>query len=368
MPTLTDAAREFRARLAAIRQGHPQVGWYPYDTLANTAHLDRLLGADSFGRLHHLLEGGRCADIGTGDGDLAFLLEHLGYAVDPVDNTASSNHGDQGFETLRAALGSRLTLHNLDLDRTISYPHDDYQLVFLLGVLYHLKNPFLVLDELARRSRYLILSTRIMRRLPSSSKNLSDQSVAYLVDADELNDDDSNFWIFTETSLARLLRRCHWKLEHRVTLNSNSKSDPVSADRDERIFCLARSHYALKHLDRLTGWRPAEGSAGWRWVEPRFAFQIDDPGMSAKPCRLDLIVYLPEHWFGGGSSVTLQLEANGQTLQPLTWTSGGQQRLRLELPTSRSGTWQCSGRVTHRGIAPEALLGLGLVIGRCELE
>jgi len=49
-------------------------------------------------------------------------------------------------------------------DRPFTLPHDAYDVVLFLGILYHLRNPFYVLEELARRTTHLLLSTRIARR------------------------------------------------------------------------------------------------------------------------------------------------------------------------------------------------------------
>ncbi len=360
MTTLGEDAAAFRRRLAEIRAGAPGVPWYPYDTLANTQQIDKLMGTEGVEQLRGLLASGRCADIGTGDGDFAFLLEHWGCAVDAIDNASSNNNGSGGFEALRAALGSRLALHDLDLERTLSYPSAEYEVVFLLGVLYHLKSPFLVLDELARRSRYLVLSTRLMRTLPGGAE-VGGESVAYLVDADELNGDDSNFWIFTRPALERLLKRSHWRVLRSLELPGLQGSDPVAADRDERVFCFAESHFGMRHLEDLSGWRAAEGGAGWRWVEPEFSFGIRGAGR-----RLEMTVYLPEVWFAGGAgSLSLSLVVGGVALGEREWTGGGKWEVVWELPVAESGRWRVEGRVTHRGMGDS--MGLGLVMGKCEV-
>ncbi len=40
---------------------------------------------------------------------------------------------------------------------------ETYQLVFMMDILYHLNNPFYVLEQLSKSAKYAIPSTRIMR-------------------------------------------------------------------------------------------------------------------------------------------------------------------------------------------------------------
>jgi hypothetical protein len=71
-------------------------------------------------------------------------------------------------------------------------------LVFCLGILYHLKNPLYVLERLAEVSSYLFLSTRIARQFSANGSSLAAIPAAYLLAADESNNDATNVWIFTD--------------------------------------------------------------------------------------------------------------------------------------------------------------------------
>ena len=112
--------------------------------------------------------------------------------------------------------------------------------MFFLGLLYHLKNPFYVLEALAQRAELCFLSTRVARQAPDGTP-LREQPVAYLLDPAEANDDATNFWIFSETGLKRLFARTGWEVVEFTTVGCADGSEPARADRDERAFALLRS-------------------------------------------------------------------------------------------------------------------------------
>ncbi len=71
-----------------------------------------------------------------------------------------------GVWALKEALKSPLRIQATDIDTHPNFPAPHYGFTLMLGVLYHLKNPYLVLEELARRSDYIFLSTRIAQLAP----------------------------------------------------------------------------------------------------------------------------------------------------------------------------------------------------------
>ena len=59
----------------------------------------------------------------------------------------------------------------------------------------------------------ILISTRIARYTKEdSSYFVRDKSLVYLIDAGECNNNSTNYWIFTETSLRKMLRRTGWEL------------------------------------------------------------------------------------------------------------------------------------------------------------
>src|SRR5947208_1130777 len=131
-------------RLWEIKLAHrPKSFWYPYSTLRSIALLERL-SAEAGLSLLQVCQGeyGKVADIGAADGDLAFFLEKQGLSVDVIDNETTNFNGFQGVRILKEALNSSVTIQSVDLDSQFDLPGKKYDVIFLLGTLYHLKNPF----------------------------------------------------------------------------------------------------------------------------------------------------------------------------------------------------------------------------------
>lgn len=234
-------AGELVEELQALKASLAPPGfWYPYSTLHNVIHLDSLLT----GRNRHLTElipPGPIADIGGADGDLAFLLERLGYDVHLIDNRPTNFNHFRGAEMLKQALGSRVVLHDVDLDSQFTLPAENYGAVFFLGILYHLKNPYFALERLAKVTRFCFLSTRIAQVSTDHVTRIERLPVAYLLDPLEANEDPTNYWIFSDAGLRRLLDRTGWRVRDYLTVGNTVDSEPASAERDERAFCLVEA-------------------------------------------------------------------------------------------------------------------------------
>lgn len=216
---------------------HPKSFWYPYATLRNVSVLEKLCAAAGVNLLE-VCRGpcGKVADIGGADGDLAFFLERQGLTVDVIDNEYTNFNGLAGARTLKEALNSSVAIRSVDLDSQFSFGQQ-YDAVFFLGTLYHLKNPFFLLESLARVTKYCFVSTRIAKQT-ADGQPLSPHPVAYLLGPRECNDDVTNFWIFSDHGLKRLIERTGWKLLSYVTIGDTISSTPADLDHDERAFCL----------------------------------------------------------------------------------------------------------------------------------
>ena len=228
---------ETKARIAP-----QEYGWYPYGTVHNVFHMDKLLTGDQRD-LGRLIGAGRVADVGAADGELAFFLERHGAKVDVVDWPLTNYNALRGVRALKESLRSELRVFEVDLDAQFRLPEAEYGLVLFFGILYHLKNPYFVLEELAKRADYCLLSTRVARQTPDGGAQIGRYPLAYLVGETELNGDHTNYWIFSEEGLRRILRRTGWLVEAYVTVGDTVSSDPVHAEADERAFCLVKSLY-----------------------------------------------------------------------------------------------------------------------------
>ena len=156
---LRDRAHAFRIRLDEVKRAIP-ITPYPYDTFGNLFHLDRLLTGERR-KLARLAGGLPVADVAAADGDLAFFLEANGFDMHIVDNAAINCNGLGMARAVAAATHSKVAVHDVDLDSHFTLPQREYGLVFFLGVLYHLKNPYYALEQIARQSRHMLVSTRV---------------------------------------------------------------------------------------------------------------------------------------------------------------------------------------------------------------
>jgi hypothetical protein len=248
MPEIGDLARRYSAYCNWLAAARAEIGggirWYQYDILGNLGRLNVLLHGENRD-LGRLAAGRPVADIGGADGDLAFVLErHCGWEVDLIDTAASNMNGLRGAHALGEHLSSRVAIHDIDLDSRFELPRERYGLVFLLGILYHLQNPFYVLRELSRRAEYCLLSTRVIRVAGPGRTPVVDLPVAYLVGPEETNNDPSNYWMLTPTGLERLVSRADWHVLETDSSGDMVASDPSSPDHDERMFMLLRSAHA----------------------------------------------------------------------------------------------------------------------------
>ena len=233
---------EFRKTLAAVkRQLAPtDFSWYPYDSLTNFFPLEQLLrGGDRF--LLDLVGSDPVLDIGCGDGDVSFFLESLGCALQSIDNPPTNFNRMQGVQALKTALNSSVEIFEMDIDARFEPPRDRYGLAVFFGTLYHLKNPYYALETLAKHARYGLVSTRVARVSPDKRTNFQKLPVAYLLDEMEANGDATNYWIFSEAGLRRILTRAGWDVREYITTGYTLNSDPANSDADERAFCFLKS-------------------------------------------------------------------------------------------------------------------------------
>jgi tRNA (mo5U34)-methyltransferase len=322
----------FEKRLIDIRrriQPEP-FDWYRFDTFANLSQFEALLpgGLDA---LVALAGDEPVADIGAGDGDLAFLLESLGCAVTVIDWPGTNANHMRGVRLLKRELGSSIGIREVDIDSQFRLDGDRFGLVLSLGLLYHLKNPFYFLERLAVHSRHCVLSTRILPR------GRTTDPVGWLTNDREFENDPTNYWFFSEAGVLRLLDRCGWDVT-RANITGDGK--------DDRFFCLAESRVAKNAavIRLLYGWHQQENNA-WRWTGPEFGAVVENTeGATAFELRFRIESARP---------VTVQAEVNGVTLAERCYQTAGDHVYREPIhPAGRrneirvhlTGSFQSEGR------------------------
>jgi hypothetical protein len=248
----TDPFRQFASSmavfdkiLAGAKSKQPFYGsrkiWYPYNTLGSVLEFDNILRGENRDILK-LIGNKPFADIGAADGDLGFFIESNGVKnVHIIDHGPSNCNGLEGAQRLKQSLYSSVTIHDMDLDAAFSFPEKRFGLAALMGILYHLKNPFLLLESLSRHTDFCLISTRVAAYLPGARRSVRSVPLAYLLDSKECNNDPTNFWVFTEAGLKRLLSRTGWEiLDFGVT--GCRKSTPAAMEKTQRAFCLVKSN------------------------------------------------------------------------------------------------------------------------------
>ena len=341
-PEIRDLAQEADRFQAVLQAARDKVDpedwtWYRYDSLGLFSILDQMLT----GSRRYLLDliGNRTVlDIGCGDGALALFFESLGYSVTAVDNSATNCNRMQGVRALRQALGSNIDIVDLDVDSApLSPPAEPHGIALALGILYHLRNPFHLLGEIAKHSRYCLVSTRVARVTPDRSVTLERIPVAYLVDADELNADPTNYWIFSQAGLTRLFHRAGWQIVDSLNVGNLADSDPVRADADERCYCLLRRNdvAAEPALSGVTarlahGWHGRDsGGRHWRWTAGSFGLTISG---EAAPRKLKLDLYVPPQLTNRLGTITLTASCGGSVLKKQSYGKPGPQSFEMPLP------------------------------------
>ena len=322
--------------------------WYPYPTLKVFSILARLLT----GPRRHLVDlaaGDTVLDIGCGDGGISFFFESLGCQVRALDSYHTNHNHLKGFLELRTVLQSSVPLEVMDLDSQFTLPDDPIGLAVCLGVLYHLKNPFYVLEKLAAHARYCLLSTRIAQRTPAG-RRMDDEPLAYLLGPGETNNDWTNYWIFSETALRRLLDRTGWNILDFLNTGAVRDSDPTRGDRDERAFCLLESRTCARYSVRLLeGWYALEENS-YRWTERRFSIEIRRPAL-LKPSMLRFNFRLV-----GAGPVTMAAAVNGEAAEPARFTGEGEHCFEIAIPKKAREAaairfdFEAAGEVPGRGV------------------
>jgi SAM-dependent methyltransferase len=284
----------------------PDPGWYPWDSFGNLTMLDRLLtGRHRF--LEPLIGDRPMLDLGCGDGDLSFFFESLGCRVCAIDNPPTNYNLMAGVEALKIALDSSVRIQPLDLDGPFHLPLRNSGLALCLGILYHLKNPFRVLETLAAHADYCLLSTAIARTAPDHRTEIVHWPVAFLAGRDGLRGDETNYWIFSEAGLRTLVDRAGWEVCDWLVVGEES---------DERVFCLLRSRACdpAPVTQLLDGWHVLENGA-WRWTMRRFSLAVAPGGQ-----RLGLKVTVPSNL---ELPLTLTARAAGAVIATHTLTESG---------------------------------------------
>jgi SAM-dependent methyltransferase len=323
-------AEQFAAELQSLKQrvSVPDYGWYPHQTLAILPPISDLLGP-VYCEVSRAISNAPVADIGCGDGDLALFFALLGCEVDAIDHAETNFNQLRGIEVLRRELPLALRVYDIDLNVPFTLPRHDYGLAMFLGTLYHLKNPFHVLETISSFADWCVLSTRIAQVTPDRRTRIEDEPLGYLLGGREANNDPTNYWIFSLAGLLRLLERTGWIVMGHSRLGCSADSDPVHVEADERALVVVKSrtrHPGL-HVRLLEGWHDVEDNA-FRWTAKRFSLEVTLPEPAHE---FALRFFLPDAFYKG-FPVRISCAIAGQPSGSITCASPDAKEFRGRFP------------------------------------
>ena len=165
------------------------------------------------------LSGKRVLDIGCSDGYFSFECERRGALVTAIDDFTSTpyNDGQHGFKIAAELLNSKarfVTLSVYDIDQL----EEEYDVILLLNVLYHLRHPALALDliyeKLAPGGLLLLKSyfhQDIRFKKLGFGFDLTKLPLGRFFESNELNNDPSNWWGLNWRCIEAMLRSAGYK-------------------------------------------------------------------------------------------------------------------------------------------------------------
>ena len=304
--------------------------WYPFDTLSCVPTVAELISRD-FDDLAADIAGRPVADIGCADGDLAMLFAGWGADVDAIDYAPNNFNRMLGVRTLSRVLDLPVRNYDINLDHDFKLPQDSYGLTLFLGILYHLKNPYAVLEQLAFQTRWCILSTRIAQVTPSVHAPVESEPIAYLADGREIGNDATNYWVFSACGLLRILQRTRWAIVTSKRIGCLVDSSPIDPQGDERMFVLLKSrvHFPELHVRPVDGWHAPEGS--FRWTAKSFALEVVLP--LQKPFSgFSVSIFVPRQIVQAEQAISLSCRIRDQVVGTAGYSTSGFYEFEGELP------------------------------------
>ena len=307
------------------------LNWYPYDSLASIDHMSTFLHR-YFADFERAFQSGPVIDFGCGDGDIPLFFASLGCEVAAADNPPSNHNWMAGVRALRERLNLPMQIYELNADVAAQLPGTTYGLAISLGVLYHLKNPYLALETLAKQSRYCVLSTRVAD-VTKSGVPIKDEPLAYLLNHRESNNDPTNQWIFSPTGLERIVKRSGWRIIDQLRVGAEC-GNPSDSDSDARTFLFMRSLRlsAPATVRLLDGWT-AVTDLQWAWTLKRFSFEVSLLD-SLVPPKFLLQFIVPDVVAAASPVVRMSCTINGEPAGSQDYSGPDEHDFEADLPAS----------------------------------
>jgi len=330
---ILDSRLAFSKLLAEAKKEPLPLGltWYPYDSMASIDHMATFFRRH-FADFERAFESGAVIDFGCGDGDIPLFFASLGCDVAAADNPPSNHNWMAGVRALRERMNLPVAVHELDADYATQLPGGNYGLAISLGVLYHLKNPYLALETLAKHCRYCVLSTRVAD-VTKSGVAIKNEALAYLLDHRETNNDPTNQWIFSPTGLERIAKRSGWRVLDQLRFGA-ATANPIDLDKDARAFLFMRSERlsAPATIRLLDGWTEVT-ELQWAWTLKRFSFEVTLLE-SLRPPKFSLQLVIPAAVAAVSPVVKMSCAINGQPVGTQSFSGTDEKYYEADLPAN----------------------------------
>jgi tRNA (mo5U34)-methyltransferase len=212
-----------------LRTEVSRISWFHSIPLGHgivTPGVDRSAERLATMKLPEDLRGKTVLDVGAWDGFFSFEAERRGASrVLATDSYCWSGEGwgsKAGFDLARTALGSQVEDKEIDVLELSSEAVGPFDIVLLLGVLYHMRHPLLALERVASVTRErLILDTHVdllWRTRPAMA----------FYPEDELAGDSTNWWAPNPAAVDAMLREVGFE---RIEVVAQFPSFPARAIR-----------------------------------------------------------------------------------------------------------------------------------------
>lgn len=178
------------------------------------------------------LDGMRVLDIGARDGFFSFEAERRGAAeVVAIDYLRAE---ETGFPIARELVGSRVELRQANVYDLTPEEFGTFDLVFFLGVLYHLRDPMLALDRIAdvctgnlivetqAIDDAVLVATGEFKPLAAISPELESIPIMQFYPGDSLNGDPSNAWAPNQACLRAMLEECGFGVDREMRMGQRA--------------------------------------------------------------------------------------------------------------------------------------------------
>jgi len=183
-------------------------------------------------KLPESLAGKRVLDIGTRDGFFAFECERRNANVVAVDYLPAET---TGFSVAAGLLGSRVRYVQENVYRLDPEKLGEFDLVLMLGLLYHLRDPLGALDVVRNLcSGQLILESHVCdEELDDLSPELNSHPLMQFCPGESLNADPTNYWAPNTRCLEAMMLEASFAVDA-TTRVGNRTIVHAQASTDER--------------------------------------------------------------------------------------------------------------------------------------